>query len=628
MLRGRTKLQWREAYRRQQSKQLQKAGDAASMGGPRGCAKCYLQKPNFKVVSAGSLSSFLFDGLHAAARTVITAGLMSMKGSSSPLSVENVCCSKRGDRWGGHHAEVKAARRCLGASLAGLKPEASYAAARGIAVSRAKRLPRDQWSDSGFLWLSILAWSVQARVHTNLLLLPLLVQPLHAVRAAATSATFRCCAARPAATAVAAAAAAAASSAATATATTAASSCSNSNSRSRLATPQPAAFTRSARGSQFDSAYSSSSRSSSSRGSSSRRSTALPGLQEEGGSSRGKMSPYQYLFKYIIIGDTGEEAILRLVQSSAAAAAAFAAAAAAAAAVRGTDHDLTIGVEFGARLVNIDGRQIKLQIWDTSPFVQLRAPTIAARQGPCWCTTSPGDQAAAAASAEAAAEAAAAALADAAAEAAAAASAEAAAAALADAAAEAAAAASAEAAAEAAAAVAGGYLEVFFVAFAAGETLSFIWQDFARQNNLIFLETSAKTAQNVEDAFILTARKIYENIQAGVYDLSNDAHGIKCGPVVSQHTTRLASAASAAAAAAVSPASLISAAVGVSSARSLVWAAGTPGFIVLQLEASYRGVDSTAANLGHESKRRRQQQHKQHKRAQQQQLQQRQRGRP
>jgi len=28
-------------------------------------------------------------------------------------------------------------------------------------------------------------------------------------------------------------------------------------------------------------------------------------------------------------------------------------------------HDLTIGVEFGARLINIDQNQIKLQIWDT-----------------------------------------------------------------------------------------------------------------------------------------------------------------------------------------------------------------------------------------------------------------------
>jgi Ras-related protein Rab-2A len=28
-------------------------------------------------------------------------------------------------------------------------------------------------------------------------------------------------------------------------------------------------------------------------------------------------------------------------------------------------HDLTIGVEFGARLITIDHNQIKLQIWDT-----------------------------------------------------------------------------------------------------------------------------------------------------------------------------------------------------------------------------------------------------------------------
>ena len=28
-------------------------------------------------------------------------------------------------------------------------------------------------------------------------------------------------------------------------------------------------------------------------------------------------------------------------------------------------HDLTIGVEFGARMINIDEKQIKLQIWDT-----------------------------------------------------------------------------------------------------------------------------------------------------------------------------------------------------------------------------------------------------------------------
>ena len=30
-----------------------------------------------------------------------------------------------------------------------------------------------------------------------------------------------------------------------------------------------------------------------------------------------------------------------------------------------TVHDLTIGVEFGARMVAIDSKQVKLQIWDT-----------------------------------------------------------------------------------------------------------------------------------------------------------------------------------------------------------------------------------------------------------------------
>lgn len=52
---------------------------------------------------------------------------------------------------------------------------------------------------------------------------------------------------------------------------------------------------------------------------------------------------------------------------------------------------------------------------------------------------------------------------------------------------------------------------------------------FARQNGLFFLETSAKTGQNVESAFLDTARQIYENLQAGMYDLSSDAHGITVG---------------------------------------------------------------------------------------------------
>ncbi|XP_059352268.1 ras-related protein Rab-2 isoform X1 [Daphnia carinata] len=53
---------------------------------------------------------------------------------------------------------------------------------------------------------------------------------------------------------------------------------------------------------------------------------------------------------------------------------------------------------------------------------------------------------------------------------------------------------------------------------------------FAREHGLVFMETSAKTAANVEEAFINTAREIYEKIQEGVFDINNEANGIKIGP--------------------------------------------------------------------------------------------------
>eukprot|EP00494_Astrolonche_serrata_P027102 UN27365 len=70
---------------------------------------------------------------------------------------------------------------------------------------------------------------------------------------------------------------------------------------------------------------------------------------------------YAYLFKYIIIGDTGAGKSCLLLQF--------------------TDkrfqpvHDLTIGVEFGSRMVNIDNKQIKLQIWDTAGQEAFRSIT-------------------------------------------------------------------------------------------------------------------------------------------------------------------------------------------------------------------------------------------------------------
>jgi hypothetical protein len=45
---------------------------------------------------------------------------------------------------------------------------------------------------------------------------------------------------------------------------------------------------------------------------------------------------------------------------------------------------------------------------------------------------------------------------------------------------------------------------------------------FARENGLVFMETSAKTAANVEEAFIDTAKEIYRKIQEGVFDINNE----------------------------------------------------------------------------------------------------------
>ena len=50
-----------------------------------------------------------------------------------------------------------------------------------------------------------------------------------------------------------------------------------------------------------------------------------------------------------------------------------------------------------------------------------------------------------------------------------------------------------------------------------------------QEHGLVFLETSAKTALNVEDAFINTARAIHGKIASGAFDVSNESYGIKVG---------------------------------------------------------------------------------------------------
>ena len=54
-------------------------------------------------------------------------------------------------------------------------------------------------------------------------------------------------------------------------------------------------------------------------------------------------------------------------------------------------------------------------------------------------------------------------------------------------------------------------------------------QEFADKNNLIFFETSAKTAENVETSFLQSAITINDNIKNGSYDLRTENIGIKPG---------------------------------------------------------------------------------------------------
>ena len=55
-------------------------------------------------------------------------------------------------------------------------------------------------------------------------------------------------------------------------------------------------------------------------------------------------------------------------------------------------------------------------------------------------------------------------------------------------------------------------------------------EEWARKNGVLeYVETSAKSGENVEKAFMRVAERIYQNIQAGKYDLNDRRSGVK-GP--------------------------------------------------------------------------------------------------
>jgi small GTP-binding protein len=79
------------------------------------------------------------------------------------------------------------------------------------------------------------------------------------------------------------------------------------------------------------------------------------------------MSGFSYLFKYIVIGDSAVGKSCLLLQFTDQR--------------FKTEHDVTIGVEFGARTVNVAGELVKLQIWDTAGMESFKSITRAYYRG-------------------------------------------------------------------------------------------------------------------------------------------------------------------------------------------------------------------------------------------------------
>ncbi len=63
---------------------------------------------------------------------------------------------------------------------------------------------------------------------------------------------------------------------------------------------------------------------------------------------------------------------------------------------------------------------------------------------------------------------------------------------------------------------------------------------FARKNDLVFFETSAKTSYGVEDTFTQVTKQIYQGVLSQKYDSDGEAVGIKPGNTAVAASSRYA----------------------------------------------------------------------------------------
>eukprot|EP00331_Platyophrya_macrostoma_P008058 CAMPEP_0176415962 /NCGR_PEP_ID=MMETSP0127-20121128/6090_1 /TAXON_ID=938130 /ORGANISM="Platyophrya macrostoma, Strain WH" /LENGTH=216 /DNA_ID=CAMNT_0017796001 /DNA_START=45 /DNA_END=695 /DNA_ORIENTATION=+ len=189
------------------------------------------------------------------------------------------------------------------------------------------------------------------------------------------------------------------------------------------------------------------------------------------------MSGYSYLFKYIIIGDAavGKSCLLMQFLDKR----------------FKSDHDATIGVEFGSRNVTIKDKVVKLQIWDTAGQESFRSITRSYYRGAIGAllvydiTRRDTFE-------------------------------------------------NIERWLEETRQYANSNMIIFLignkcdleserqVSTQEGET-------FAKAHNILFMETSAKTAKNVEEVFTQTAREVYQKIENNEIDPTSDSSGVKVG---------------------------------------------------------------------------------------------------
>ncbi|KAH0570887.1 Rab2a [Spironucleus salmonicida] len=189
---------------------------------------------------------------------------------------------------------------------------------------------------------------------------------------------------------------------------------------------------------------------------------------------------YDLLMKYIIVGDTAVGKSCLLLQFTESRFVPV--------------HDLTIGIEFGTKILQIENQRVKLQIWDTAGQESFRSITRSYYRGAAVCVLvydvtrrSSFEHV--------------------------------------------------QSWLQEARQHGGDKMEVILIGNKAdresARTVTFDeGQAMAAENGIVFLECSAKTNQNVEQAFKISAESVIKKVKQGIIDVKDESCGVKINEVI------------------------------------------------------------------------------------------------